>query len=105
MIIVIQKQILILLTHFYKYVVVNVLKRHSSITGDLSKGATPVLIPNTEVKTFSAEDTCVETRREPRSLPVFPNCTSIEVLFLFCYYCEEYLEYENVILDHCASLF
>ena len=81
MIIVIQEQILILLTKFYKYVVVNVLKRHSAITGDLSKGATPVLIPNTEVKTFSAEDTCVETRREPRSLPVFPNSTSIEVLF------------------------
>ena len=45
--------------------------RHSAITGDFSKGVTPVLIPNTEVKTFSAEDTCLETSRESRSLPVF----------------------------------
>ena len=46
-------------------------KVHSSITGDFSKGVTPVLIPNTEVKTFSAEDTCLETSRKIRSLPVF----------------------------------
>ena len=45
--------------------------RHSIITGDFSKGATPVLIPNTEVKTLSAEHTCLETSREHRSLPVF----------------------------------
>lgn len=46
---------------------------HSIITGDFSKGATPVLIPNTEVKTLSAENTCLETSRERRSLPVFQN--------------------------------
>ena len=46
---------------------------HSTITGDFSKGATPVLIPNTEVKTLSAEHTCLETSREHRSLPVFPK--------------------------------
>ena len=62
-----------LLTNYYKYVVVNVLKVHSTITGDFSKGVTPVLIPNTEVKTFSAEDTCLETSRKSRSLPVFPK--------------------------------
>ena len=45
--------------------------RHSIITGDISKGATPVLIPNTEVKTLSAEHTCLETSRKHRSLPVF----------------------------------
>ena len=57
---------------------------HSTITGDFSKGVTPVLIPNTEVKTFSAEHTCLETSREPRSLPVFPNRTlKISVLFFF----------------------
>ena len=47
-------------------------KVHSTITGDFSSGVTPVLIPNTEVKTTSAEDTCLETSRESRSLPVFP---------------------------------
>ena len=55
--------------------------RHSIITGDTSKGATPVLIPNTEVKTLSAEHTCLETSRKPRSLPVFPKCISPEMLF------------------------
>ena len=54
---------------------------HSTITGDFSKGVTPVLIPNTEVKTFSAEHTCLETSREPRSLPVFQLSISIEMLF------------------------
>ena len=56
---------------------------HSSITGDFSKGVTPVLIPNTEVKTLSAEHTCLETSRKPRSLPVFPKCISSEMLFLW----------------------
>ncbi len=44
---------------------------HSNIAGDYSKGETPVLIPNTEVKTFNAEDTCRETDRENRKLPAF----------------------------------
>ena len=57
-----------------KYAVVNVLIMvHSTITGDFSKGVTPVLIPNTEVKNLSAEHTCLETSRKPRSLPVFPK--------------------------------
>lgn len=74
-----------LLTNYYKYVVVNVLKIlvHSTITGDFSSGVTPVLIPNTEVKTTSAEYTCLETSRERRSLPVFPKCISSEMLFLW----------------------
>ena len=55
--------------------------RHSSITGDFSKGATPVLIPNTEVKTLSAEYTCLETSREHRSLPVFPKWLPLGSLF------------------------
>ena len=56
--------------------------KHSTITGDFSKGVTPVLIPNTEVKTFSAEHTCLETSREPRSLPVFPKWLPSGSLFL-----------------------
>ena len=55
---------------------------HSTITGDFSKGVTPVLIPNTEVKTFSAEHTSLETGWKPRSLPVFPKCIPIGMLFL-----------------------
>ena len=54
-----------------KYAVVNVLQVHSTITGDYSKGETPVLIPNTEVKTFSADDTCREADWKNRTLPVF----------------------------------
>ena len=66
----------------YKYVVVNVLTIvHSTITGDFSSGVTPVLIPNTEVKTTSAEHTCLETSRKPRSLPVFPNNTRKGVFY------------------------
>ena len=45
--------------------------RHSTITGDISERDTPVLIPNTEVKAFSAENTRLETSREHRSSPVF----------------------------------
>ena len=44
---------------------------HSTITGDFSSGVTPVLIPNTEVKTFSAENTTREALWEDMSLPVF----------------------------------
>ena len=44
---------------------------HSIITGDYSKGETPVLIPNTEVKTFSGDNTCREADREHSTLPVF----------------------------------
>ena len=70
-----------------KYVVVNVLNEvHSTITGDFSKGVTPVLIPNTEVKTSSAEYTCLETSREPRSLPVFPKMHLFGGAFLFLKY-------------------
>ena len=41
---------------------------HSTITGDFSRGVTPVLIPNTEVKTLSAEHTCLETSPLPISI-------------------------------------
>ena len=38
----------------------------ATISGDISEGDTPVLMPNTEVKTFSAENTCLETSRKHR---------------------------------------
>ena len=59
---------------------------HSTITGDFSRGVTPVLIPNTEVKTSSAEHTCLETSRKPRSLPVFPKMHLFGDAFLFLKY-------------------
>ena len=37
--------------------------------GDVSGGETPVPIPNTEVKSSSADGTCGAIRRESRSLP------------------------------------
>ncbi len=39
------------------------------VSGDFSGGETPVPIPNTVVKTFSADDTARETVWESRSLP------------------------------------
>ena len=58
---------------------------HSAITGDISEGDTPVLIPNTEVKTFSAENTTWEAVWEDMSLPVF-NYESNYGYSLFCYF-------------------
>ena len=40
-------------------------------SGDNSKEATPVPIPNTEVKLFSAEDTWRAASRQNRTSPVF----------------------------------
>ena len=38
-------------------------------SGGNDEGVTPVPIPNTEVKTFGADGTWLETARESRSLP------------------------------------
>ena len=43
----------------------------SKLSGDFSGGATPVPIPNTEVKSSSADDTAWLTVWERRSLPDF----------------------------------
>ena len=40
-------------------------------SGEINKEATPVPIPNTEVKLFRAEDTWLETARESRYSPDF----------------------------------
>ncbi len=56
------------------------------ISGDYSEEDTPVPIPNTEVKLFSADDTWRETARESRTSPVYrKKCTVIylTVHFLF----------------------
>ena len=37
--------------------------------GDFNVEGPPVPIPNTEVKLYRAENTCLETSREDRSLP------------------------------------
>ena len=39
-------------------------------TGDNGEGDPPVLIPNTEVKPFSAGSTWLDTAREIKTLPV-----------------------------------
>ena len=62
----------------------NVLNVHSTITGDYSRGETPVLIPNTEVKTFSADDTCREADWKNRTLPVFKNHKAHIIVCFFC---------------------
>ena len=52
----------------FSYVVLRVLK-NLKISGDYSEEDTPVPIPNTEVKLFSADDTRWETARESRTSP------------------------------------
>ena len=51
------------------YVVVNVLSRHSTISGDHREKETPVPIPNTAVKLLIADDTILETIWKSRTLP------------------------------------
>ena len=52
------------------YTVLRVLKTpEKNISGDHNGEATPVPIPNTEVKLSGAEDTWLETARENMSLP------------------------------------
>ena len=45
------------------------LKTSYTVFGGYSVGVTPVLIPNTEVKSYRADDTALETMWESRSLP------------------------------------
>jgi hypothetical protein len=50
------------------------LKTIFTVFGGYSVGVTPVLIPNTEVKSYRADDTAWETVWESRSLPkLFEN--------------------------------
>ena len=44
-------------------------KREPTISGGNGEGVPPVPIPNTEVKTFSADGTWLDTARESRSPP------------------------------------
>ena len=45
------------------------LKTKFTVFGGYSVGVTPVLIPNTEVKSYRADDTALETVWESRSPP------------------------------------
>ena len=44
-------------------------KKEITLSGGDNEGVTPVPIPNTEVKPFSADGTWLETARKSRSLP------------------------------------
>ena len=48
-------------------------KEHSTNSGDDGVREPPVLIPNTEVKPYSADGTWLETTWESRALPDFFN--------------------------------
>ena len=52
-------------------------------TGDNGEGETPVPIPNTAVKPFSADGTWLDTTRESRTLPVTERREE-RPLFFFC---------------------
>ena len=53
--------------------------------GGNSEGETPVLIPNTEVKPFSARGTCLEADREIESLP-HPILKDTTIVVSFSFY-------------------
>ena len=47
----------------------SVVNENEIISGENAEGVTPVPIPNTEVKSFRADDTALEVVWESRSLP------------------------------------
>ena len=49
--------------------------------GVFSGEGPPVPIPNTEVKLTSADNTCLETDREDRSMPTQKTATYVAVFF------------------------
>ena len=49
--------------------IVDAIENHFTVFGGYSVGVTPVLIPNTEVKSYRADDTALETVWESRSPP------------------------------------
>ena len=53
------------------------------IVGVFNGEGPPVPIPNTEVKLTSADNTCLETDREDRSMPTQKTATHVAVFF-FC---------------------
>ena len=56
-----------------------------TIVGVFNGEGPPVPIPNTEVKLTSAENTCLETDRENRSMPTQKTAAFAAVFFLrFC---------------------
>ena len=59
-------------------------REDDTISGGNGVGVPPVPIPNTEVKTYSAESTWLDTAREDRSPPDSIRGTPCGVL-LFCF--------------------
>ena len=68
------------------------LKTSFTVFGGYSVGVTPVLIPNTEVKSYRADDTAWETVWESRSLPkLFETPSSLLKMRGFCsHHCSEH---------------
>ena len=56
---------------------------HYCIVGVFNGEGPPVPIPNTEVKLTSADNTCLETDREDRSMPTQKNSTASAVEFFY----------------------
>ena len=54
------------------------------IVGVFNGEGPPVPIPNTEVKLTSADNTCLETDREDRSMPTQKTATYVAVFFSVC---------------------
>ena len=59
---------------------------NDTISGGNGEGVPPVPIPNTEVKTFSAESTWLDTAREDRSPPDSIEDIQLNVLFFYALY-------------------
>ena len=59
------------------------------IVGVFSGEGPPVPIPNTEVKLTYAEDTCLETDRENRSMPTLSSPANAGLLSFYLYMLSE----------------
>ena len=67
-------------------------------TGDNGEGVPPVLIPNTEVKPFSAESTWLDTAREDMTLPVTKKEESRKWFFFLS---DNYIDYTERRRERC----
>lgn len=70
-----------------------------SHSGDNGEGDPPVLIPNTEVKPFSADGTWLDTTRESRSSPVTNKKEIVDsYLFFIC----NHMIFIDIFVAQCA---
>ena len=70
-------------------------KEHSANSGDDGVREPPVLIPNTEVKPYSADGTWLETAWESRALPDFFYNKAVEIRLTYIPHVRQQREADN----------